>query len=45
MTGIVVLKDGKCVYETYFNDCTRTQPVYIYSVTKSVVSILIGIAL
>lgn len=44
-TGIVVLKEGNCVYESYFKDCAKDHPVHIYSVTKSVISILIGIAL
>ena len=43
--GIVVLKDGEMQYEQYFNGCTAESRVHIYSVTKSIVSILIGIAL
>ena len=43
--GIVVLKEGDCVYESYFKNCIKAHPVHIYSVTKSVTSILIGIAL
>ena len=43
-TGVVVLKDGKLVYEKYFNRCTRESQVHVYSVTKSIISILIGIA-
>lgn len=45
ITGIVVLKDGKTVYENYFNGCTAASRVHVYSVTKSIVSILIGMAL
>lgn len=31
--------------EKYFNGCTANSRVHVYSVTKSVISILIGIAL
>ncbi|MBI9108887.1 MAG: serine hydrolase [Spirochaetales bacterium] len=42
--GIVVLKNGKSVYENYFKGCTSDSRIHIYSVTKSIISILIGIA-
>lgn len=45
ITGIVMLKDGKVLYENYFNECTADSRIHIYSVTKSVISILIGIAI
>ena len=45
VTGIVVLKDGEMQYEHYFHGCTAESRIHIYSVTKSIVSILIGIAL
>jgi CubicO group peptidase (beta-lactamase class C family) len=45
IAGIVVLKDGDAVYESYFNDCTADTAIHVFSVTKSVVSILIGIAI
>lgn len=45
IAGIVVLKDGKTLYENYFNECTAASRLHIYSVTKSIVSILIGIAM
>lgn len=45
ITGIVVLKDGKTLYEKYFNECTAESRIHIYSVTKSIISILIGIAI
>lgn len=44
-TGVVVLKEGKLVYEKYFNGCTRESQIHVYSVTKSIISILIGIAI
>ena len=43
-TGIVILKDGKVLYEKYFQGCTADSRVHVYSVTKSVISTLIGIA-
>ncbi len=45
IAGIVVLKDGELSYENYFNECTVDSRVHIYSVTKSIISILIGIAM
>ncbi len=44
-TGIVILKDGIVLYEKYFKGCTADSRVHVYSVTKSVISVLIGIAL
>ena len=43
--GIVIIKDGIVSYEKYFKGCTADSRVHVYSVTKSVISILIGIAL
>ncbi|MGM0216586.1 serine hydrolase domain-containing protein [Enterococcus sp. AZ109] len=43
--GIIVSKAGEIVYEKYFNDCTADTAIHIFSVTKSIVSALIGIAL
>lgn len=45
IAGMVVLKDGKAAYEGYFGDCTRESRFHVFSVTKSIVSILFGIAL
>lgn len=44
-TGIIIRKDGAVSYEKYFKGCTANSRVHIYSVTKSIISILIGIAL
>ena len=41
IAGITVLTDGKTLY----NGCTAASRCHIYSVTKSIISILIGIAL
>ena len=43
--GIVVRKKGKTVYEKYYNECTADSTFHVYSVTKSIISILIGIAI
>jgi len=43
--GIVVLKNGKTLYENHFNNCTAASTIHVYSVTKSIISILIGIAI
>lgn len=45
IAGIVVVKDGETLYEKYFNECTADSRIHIYSVTKSIISILIGIAM
>lgn len=44
MVGMVIVKDGETVYENYYNDCTAESRIHVFSVTKSIVSILIGIA-
>ena len=45
ITGMVVLKNGETVYENYFGVCTKESRFHVFSVTKSIVSILFGIAL
>ena len=45
IAGLVVLKDGEMQYERYFNGCGAEDPIPLFSVTKSIVSLLIGIAL
>ncbi|HPR97088.1 MAG TPA: serine hydrolase [Thermotogota bacterium] len=45
VTGMVVLKDGQPVYENYFNGYKASNAVHVYSVTKSIFSALIGIAI
>lgn len=43
--GIVVQKDGDILYENYFYGCSASSTVHVYSVTKSILSILLGIAI
>jgi CubicO group peptidase (beta-lactamase class C family) len=43
--GIIVLKNGKTLYENYFNEYTAGDAVHVASVTKSIFSALIGIAI
>jgi len=43
--GLVIMKNGQLVYEKYFEGHTSTDPIHIFSVTKSVTSILIGMAI
>lgn len=45
IAGMVVLKNGERVYENYFGGCTEDSRIHVFSVTKSVVSVLIGMAL
>lgn len=45
MVGMVILKDGETIYENYYNGCSAESRIHVFSVTKSIMSILIGIAL
>lgn len=45
IAGLVVRKNDKVVYENYFNECTKDTNLHVFSVTKSIISILIGIAI
>ena len=45
IAGMVVLKEGKTAYENYFGGCTKESRIHVFSVTKSIVSILLGIVL
>ncbi|WP_028590429.1 serine hydrolase domain-containing protein [Paenibacillus massiliensis] len=45
IAGIVVMQGGEKVYEGYFDGYTADDSIHIASVTKSIVSALIGIAL
>ena len=45
IAGIIVLKDDNVVYKKYFNQCSENDPIHIFSVTKSIVSMVFGIAL
>ena len=45
IAGMVVLKNGETLYEKYFNGCTADCRIHVYSVTKSILSVLIGIAI
>lgn len=44
IAGVVVRKEGRTLYENYFNECTADSRIHVFSVTKSIISILIGIA-
>jgi len=45
ISALVVARDGNLVYERYFDGQEADEPINVRSVTKSVVSTLIGIAL
>ncbi len=45
ITGIIVLKNGETLYENYYNGYTANNTSHVFSVTKSIISILIGIAI
>lgn len=44
-SGILIMKNANIVYEKYFDGYTTEDMIHIASVTKSVISILIGIAI
>lgn len=43
--GIVVYKSGQKVLEEYFNGADRYESVHTFSMVKSIVAVLIGIAI
>ena len=43
--GLIVLKEGKKVYESYRKGYTENSYFHVFSVTKSIVSLLIGTAI
>jgi CubicO group peptidase (beta-lactamase class C family) len=45
IAGVIVRRNGKVLYENYFNNCTVNSQIHVYSVSKSIISILIGIAI
>lgn len=45
ITGITVQKNGMILYENYFNGYTADTAFHVFSVTKSIISALIGIAI
>lgn len=45
IAGMVVQKNGETAYEAYFNGYTAGNALHVFSVTKSVVNALIGIAI
>lgn len=44
IAGLLVQREGKTLYEGYFNGYTAKHAAHVFSVTKSVFSLLIGIA-
>jgi CubicO group peptidase (beta-lactamase class C family) len=45
IAGVVCLKNGEAVYEKYFNGFAAEDSFHVFSVTKSVLSVLVGIAI
>lgn len=45
IAGMQISYDGAVIYENYWNECSADRRIHIYSVTKSIVSALIGIAI
>jgi CubicO group peptidase (beta-lactamase class C family) len=43
--GLIVMQDGRPLLERYYHGATAAQPFQTHSVTKSVVSLLVGIAI
>lgn len=43
--AVVALKDGKTVYSDYWESFSKTDTLHVMSVTKSIVSLLVGIAI
>jgi len=45
IAGMAIQKDSRILYEGYFNECASNTSIHIFSITKSIVSLLIGIAI
>ena len=45
IAGMQISYDGAVIYEKYWNGCNADKRIHIYSVTKSIVSALIGNAI
>lgn len=45
IAGIVIIKGESLIYEKYFDGYTKVDVLHIASVTKSIISVLIGIAI
>lgn len=45
ITGVVVVKDDKIAFEKYFDGFNQNSTVHVASVTKSIISALVGIAI
>ena len=45
IAGMTIMQNGNLVYEKYFNGCTESSRIHIFSVTKSIISILCGLAI
>lgn len=45
IAGIIVQRNGLKLYENYFKGCTADTAFHLFSVTKSIISALIGIAI
>ena len=43
--GLVIQKNGELIYEKYFNGYKEKDTIHVFSVTKSIASILIGVAI
>jgi len=45
IAGIIIMKNNDILFEKYFNDYKKNDTIHIASVTKSILSILVGIAI
>jgi CubicO group peptidase (beta-lactamase class C family) len=45
IAGVTISKNGNILYEKYFNNYYKDDTIHIASVTKSIISILVGIAI
>lgn len=44
-TAYLIIQDGKIIYEKYWKDCADSTASNLFSATKSIVSLLVGVAI
>lgn len=43
ITGVMIQKNGQCLHESYYNGSNAMSKTHVYSVTKSILALLVGV--